>query len=132
MAKSKKPEVIDVTNKDYIIENLTMQLQVANERLVKSEQTKAEFEALLQVIICFIASKFSSIANFQKLGGWKNIWLWASSIPFFIDVILQVICILRRDELHECHNSAREERLNKWCEGLAVTKMTPKGVFKVE
>lgn len=91
------------------------------ERIVEERKSGARYQALVNVILCFIAAKFGTIKNFQKLGGWKNVWMWATAIPFLIDVVSEIICIARKDEQHACNdNEKREERLNSWCKQIGL------------
>lgn len=97
-------------------ENIKLKKQVVEER-----KSGARYQALVNVILCFIAAKFGTIKNFQKLGGWKNVWMWAMAIPFLIDVISEIVCIARKDEEHACNdNEKRAERLNSWCKQIGL------------
>lgn len=111
-------ETIEVIAVDYAAQVQMLEGEVKRLKLslIEKERRHAEIDALLQVVFCFIAKKFNTIKNFKQMGGWRNIWMWAPAIPFLVDVIVELICIVRNNEKDACHeNEKRAERLNKWC-----------------
>lgn len=129
---------IEVIAVDYQAQVAMLEGELKKVRLslIEKERRHVEVNALIEIALCFIVKKFTTIRDFKKLGGWRNIWMWASIIPFLIDFIVQLICIVRKDQEHACHdNDARVERLNKWCSDLGtgpVKVKTPKFLSKEE
>lgn len=119
-AETNEVETMTAEQRLVMLETQVVKLQgdlrAANGRVVERERTHTEINALLQVVVCFIISKFKNVGQFEKVSSLRNIWMWVSILPFLVDVTVELICIMKKgDNNCDKNRDKRMDRLNTAC-----------------